>query len=72
VAYATRAATNIDCWFKQLKAFAEDKGLRYITECDIETLRAFRLDERELQRPEEVGSDANLLSLRPRIRLAAD
>jgi integrase/recombinase XerD len=28
--------------FKQLKAFADDKGLRYITECDIETLRAFR------------------------------
>jgi len=28
--------------FKQLKEFAEDKGLRYITECDIETLRAFR------------------------------
>jgi integrase len=28
--------------FKQLKAFAEDKGLRHITECDIETLRAFR------------------------------
>jgi integrase len=28
--------------FKQLKAFAEDKGLRYITECDIENLRAFR------------------------------
>ena len=28
--------------FKQLKAFAEGKGLRYITECDIEILRAFR------------------------------
>ena len=28
--------------FKQLKAFAVDKGLRYITECDIEILRAFR------------------------------
>jgi integrase len=28
--------------FKQLKAFATEKGLRYITECDIETLRAFR------------------------------
>jgi integrase/recombinase XerD len=28
--------------FKQLKAFAADKGLRYITECDIETLRKFR------------------------------
>ena len=28
--------------FKQLKAFADDKGLRYITECDIENLRAFR------------------------------
>jgi integrase/recombinase XerD len=28
--------------FKQLTAFADDKGLRYITECDIETLRSFR------------------------------
>ena len=28
--------------FKQLKAFAENKGLRYLTECDVETLRAFR------------------------------
>lgn len=28
--------------FKQLKAFALDKGVRYITECDIETLRKFR------------------------------
>ena len=28
--------------FKQLKEFADDKGLRYITECDIETLRTFR------------------------------
>jgi integrase len=28
--------------FKQLKAFAEDKGLRYIVECDVEVLRAFR------------------------------
>jgi integrase/recombinase XerD len=28
--------------FKQLKAFADDKGLRYITECDVEVLRGFR------------------------------
>jgi integrase/recombinase XerD len=28
--------------FKQLKAFAELKGLRFITECDVETLRSFR------------------------------
>lgn len=28
--------------FKQLKTFSEEKGLRYITECDVETLRAFR------------------------------
>lgn len=28
--------------FKQLKAFAESKGLRFITECDVETLRTFR------------------------------
>ncbi len=28
--------------FKQLKAFAESKGLRFISECDVETLRAFR------------------------------
>jgi integrase/recombinase XerD len=28
--------------FKQLKAFADENGLRYITECDIETLRRFR------------------------------
>jgi integrase/recombinase XerD len=28
--------------FKQLKEFAENKGLRYITECDVENLRAFR------------------------------
>ena len=28
--------------FKQLKAFAEDKGLVYITECDIQSLRSFR------------------------------
>jgi hypothetical protein len=28
--------------FKQLMAFADDKGLRHITECDIETLRSFR------------------------------
>jgi integrase/recombinase XerD len=28
--------------FKQLKAFAEDKGITYIDECDINTLRQFR------------------------------
>lgn len=28
--------------FKQLKTFSEEKGLRHITECDVETLRAFR------------------------------
>jgi integrase/recombinase XerD len=28
--------------FKQLKAFAEDKGITYIDECDIDTLRQFR------------------------------
>ena len=28
--------------FKQLTAFADDKGLRYIVECDVEVLRAFR------------------------------
>jgi integrase/recombinase XerD len=28
--------------FKQLTAFAADKGLRYITECDVENLRLFR------------------------------
>lgn len=28
--------------FKQLMAFADDKGLRYIVECDVEVLRAFR------------------------------
>jgi integrase/recombinase XerD len=28
--------------FKQLKAFSEEKGLRFITECDLQTLRAFR------------------------------
>jgi hypothetical protein len=27
--------------FKQLKPFAEDKALRYITECDVKSLRAF-------------------------------
>ena len=50
--------------FKQLRAFAEDKGLRYITECDIETLRTFRESwvNKNLQREEETGSDANLLS----------
>ena len=28
--------------FKQLKAFADDKGIRFISECDVETLRRFR------------------------------
>jgi integrase/recombinase XerD len=28
--------------FKQLKLFSDDKGLRYISECDVEFLRAFR------------------------------
>ena len=28
--------------FKQLAAFADDKGLRYIAECDVEILRSFR------------------------------
>jgi integrase/recombinase XerD len=28
--------------FKQLKEFADNKGLRYISECDVEVLRTFR------------------------------
>lgn len=28
--------------FKQLKAFAEDKGLQFISECDVQNLRLFR------------------------------
>jgi integrase/recombinase XerD len=28
--------------FKQLNAFAETEGLRYLTECDVDTLRRFR------------------------------
>jgi integrase/recombinase XerD len=28
--------------FKQLKAFAEGEGIRYLSECDVETLRTFR------------------------------
>ncbi|MGB2663607.1 MAG: hypothetical protein WAK48_06375, partial [Candidatus Acidiferrum sp.] len=28
--------------FQRLRTFATENGLRYITECDIETLRAFR------------------------------
>lgn len=28
--------------FKQLKAFAENRGMVYITECDVETMRLFR------------------------------
>ena len=28
--------------FKQLKAFADDRGIKYIDECDIDTLRQFR------------------------------
>ena len=28
--------------FKQLKAFADDRGIKYINECDIDTLRQFR------------------------------
>lgn len=28
--------------FKQLKAFAESEGIRFLSECDVETLRRFR------------------------------
>jgi integrase len=28
--------------FKQLKAFAENEGIRFLSECDVETLRRFR------------------------------
>ena len=41
-AYVRQAVYKYKLLFKQLAAFAEDKGLRYIAECDVEILRGFR------------------------------
>src|SRR5271167_567748 len=46
--------------FKQLNQFAANKGLRYITECDVENLRGFR----ESWTNENIGARKKLENLR--------